>query len=468
MSVTDFEKILKGPLLAYLNASKIIDDEVAEHSNYVQRAFEAQLEYLKHANKSKMPTEAEQEELFMPTYQVILAALNYQQTNQDFLAKVCKMSVANFLHIIHGPLARYHLFSQQIGGDVAIQSALVTQAFQTQLQHLIQASCSEAPSSEEILTLVQPTGSCITIVQDIKNKNHNSPYLNHLSAISEGVTALGWTALIPAPIPFLMEIINSVQHYTNQILNDWKQKDNIHVDWTAVWLQTLTDLLEYVKQYHPAGLKWGGMPTSSLESSQSDFVDMSIPPPLECPLLEKYPEQSSYSEYPPVLSPAIELSDTVGLESRKKRPTLSPEIKQIQKINKKLRKINEDLEACRSLPQIMGISASSEASTSIIKSNPVITITPKDKSPVFVKTGNKWLIVMGKVSSIVVDKTDGCQMYLSRRSLKVEVISTKSSELNLLVPLKNGDYEEFAIPVQNKTVITSRGLETNVVNIYKK
>lgn len=42
--------------------------------------------------------------------------------------------------------------------------------------------------------------------------------------------------------------------------------------------------------------------------------------------------------------------------------------------------------------------------------------------------------------TVSIDKTDGCQMYLSKESLGVEIISSKSSEMNVSIPLDNGDY----------------------------
>ena len=39
--------------------------------------------------------------------------------------------------------------------------------------------------------------------------------------------------------------------------------------------------------------------------------------------------------------------------------------------------------------------------------------------------------------TISVEKTDGCQMYLSKDSLQTAIISAKSSEMNVLIP--NGD-----------------------------
>lgn len=35
-------------------------------------------------------------------------------------------------------------------------------------------------------------------------------------------------------------------------------RDKTHVDWVKSWIQTLTELQQFVKQYHTTGLVWGG------------------------------------------------------------------------------------------------------------------------------------------------------------------------------------------------------------------
>lgn len=47
---------------------------------------------------------------------------------------------------------------------------------------------------------------------------------------------------------------------------------------------------------------------------------------------------------------------------------------------------------------------------------------------------------MGKVPTISINKTDGCQVYLSKSSLECEIVSAKSSEMNVLVPTDSGDF----------------------------
>ena len=52
---------------------------------------------------------------------------------------------------------------------------------------------------------------------------------------------------------------------------------------------------------------------------------------------------------------------------------------------------------------------------------------------------------MGKCPTVSIDKTDGCQMYLSKDSLDAEIVTAKSSEMNILVPKDDGDFVSLTI-----------------------
>lgn len=74
--------------------------------------------------------------------------------------------------------------------------------------------------------------------------------------------------------------------------------------------------------------------------------------------------------------------------------------------------------------------------------------------------------VTGKVPMITVDSTDGGQLYLSKESLDVEVITSKSSSLNISLPVEgeeDGVFEEKPVPEQLKTVVQDGKLVTTVV-----
>jgi len=71
----------------------------------------------------------------------------------------------------------------------------------------------------------------------------------------------------------------------------------------------------------------------------------------------------------------------------------------------------------------------------------------------------------GKVPSILVDKTSGAQLFLSNEGLDVEIVTSKSDEMNVVLPPLNpsDDITEIAIPEQFKTVLKNRKLVTECV-----
>jgi len=62
---------------------------------------------------------------------------------------------------------------------------------------------------------------------------------------------------------------------------------------------------------------------------------------------------------------------------------------------------------------------------------------------------------LGQVPTVCIEKTDGCQVYLSSKSLNTEVVSSKSTAMNILIPNAAGDeFSECPIPEQFRTVIS--------------
>uniref|UniRef100_A0A4X2K1T4 Adenylyl cyclase-associated protein n=1 Tax=Vombatus ursinus TaxID=29139 RepID=A0A4X2K1T4_VOMUR len=72
--------------------------------------------------------------------------------------------------------------------------------------------------------------------------------------------------------------------------------------------------------------------------------------------------------------------------------------------------------------------------------------------------------VMGKVPTISINKTEGCHIYLSEEALDCEIVSAKSSEMNILIP-QDGDYKEFPVPEQFKTAWDGSKLVTEPAEI---
>merc|ERR1712228_229982 len=78
--------------------------------------------------------------------------------------------------------------------------------------------------------------------------------------------------------------------------------------------------------------------------------------------------------------------------------------------------------------------------------------------------------IMGAVKSVSIDKCNGVGVYLSKQSLDAQIVTSKSSEMNLTIPEEggeDGDIVEMPIPEQFVTVVAGpRKLKTDVSDIY--
>lgn len=84
MSVQGFVDIIQGPLAQYLASSKLIGGVVATHSDIVNKAFQAQLNYVTLASQSRQPSsQTEQIALLQPTSEQITAIQEFREKNRS-------------------------------------------------------------------------------------------------------------------------------------------------------------------------------------------------------------------------------------------------------------------------------------------------------------------------------------------------------------------------------------------------
>lgn len=184
-------------------------------------------------------------------------------------------------------LDKFTSLSQDVGGLVAEQAQSVKAGFSAQRTMIVVASKAKKPdqSSSEYLDFLKPLQTVLGDVASIKDKNRPSPLFNHLSAVAEGISALGWVAVEPTPAPFVGEMKESAQFYANRVINDNKESNPKHVEWIRSYTNLLTELQKYVKTNHTTGLTWnahGDDLKSALSSSPSapaPAPDAGGPPP---------------------------------------------------------------------------------------------------------------------------------------------------------------------------------------------
>ena len=125
-------------------------------------------------------------------------------------------SVSAFDELLSGFYKPFSELSKKIGGDVATMGAMLDKAFSAQREFLSMSSKSKKPNDQQMALLLKPTSDIIAEIQSFREKNRRSEYFNHLSAISESIPALGWVTVAPTPAPFVKEMNDAGQFYTNR------------------------------------------------------------------------------------------------------------------------------------------------------------------------------------------------------------------------------------------------------------
>ncbi|XP_078544093.1 adenylyl cyclase-associated protein 2 [Lissotriton helveticus] len=415
--------------------------------------------------------------------------------------------VEAFDKLLNSTVAEYLKHSKIIGGDVETHAGLVQSAFQAQRTFLLIASQCQQPPEKEIALLLKPISEKIHETQGFREMNRGSKMFNHLSAISESIPALGWVALSPKPGPYVKEMSDAATFYTNRVLKDYKNTDSRHVDWVKSCLNIWTELQIYIKEYHTTGLSWNKTgPTASTVSPGPGVTGGQCPPPPPPPpppgpppMFDAEPVRDDSSKNRSALFAQLNQGEQItrglrhvsddqkthknpllrGLSGPVRSPTKSqsPGLNSPSNIQNQTHSPVLELEGKKwrveyqdsvnnlvisetELKQVAYIFKCNKSTLQIKgKINSIIIDNCKKLGLVFdnvvgivevINSKDVQIQVMGKVPTISINKTDGCHIYLSEESIDCEIVSAKSSEMNILVP-KDGDYKEFPIPEQFKT-----------------
>merc|ERR1712137_1525880 len=147
--------------------------------------------------------------------------------------------------------------SNKIGNaEVKAQVAAFDRALKGHREILNVASKCKKPDDATLGKLLTPTSKAVGEVTSIRDSNRGNALWNHLSALSEGVPALGWVTVSPTPAPFVNEFKGNSEFYSNKLLREFKGKDEDQVSWVNSLKGFFTALVTYIKQYHTTGLTW--------------------------------------------------------------------------------------------------------------------------------------------------------------------------------------------------------------------
>ncbi|PGH11114.1 hypothetical protein AJ79_05059 [Helicocarpus griseus UAMH5409] len=308
---------------------------------------------------------------------------------EDFDALIDK-EVKNFVEL-----------SNKIGEPVAEQSKAILRAFKAERTYLYVTLKAKKPDQQppELLTDLRKASDEIN---NIREANRPSPLFNHLSAVAEGVMALGWF-FEARPAEFVRESLAGAEFYGNRVLKEYKGKDDTHVTYIQAYYQIFKSLVTYIKEHYPMGLTWNNRDgvdvMEALKQVRSSSSTGGGPPPPPPP-----PPGGAGGPPPPPPPPAggapPPKASTGGDIS-----AVFDQLNQGSAITSNLRKVdksemthkNPSLRAGSLVPDRANSSGSSPSPTSRAKS-PVPSKKPKPESMRAKKParkqldGNKWYI----------------------------------------------------------------------------
>ncbi|CAD6189096.1 unnamed protein product [Caenorhabditis auriculariae] len=407
---------------------------------------------------------------------------------------------------------RWAQLSDKIGGDAAVMKTKAINVFDALRSFLWTAAGQPEPG--DVQKLVAPIVEQLNGITEFKDSKRNTPLFNHLSAVAEGIPAVGWILIKKTPAPYVKEMLDASMFYINRILKEYKDTNTAHTEWVRSWKELLEEMQKFVRQTHTTGLVWnsapGSVPTQKPAAPKSGGAPPPPPPPPPADLFANVPPPAAGGE-------------------KASRDALFAELNKGEAITSGLRKVTSDMQTHKN-PSLRGSGAPAPG-TAKTASGPAKTAAPVQKPPkIELQDYKQWNIeyhignkniniditdkkqtvyifrcegsvikINGKANSITLDgckktsvvfdavvgqcetincqsvqiqtlgemptlsiqKTDGCQVYLSKASKGAEIVTSKSSEMNILLPTDDDDFVEHPVPEQFKSTFVNGKLVTS-------
>ncbi|CAB3408116.1 unnamed protein product [Caenorhabditis bovis] len=317
---------------------------------------------------------------------------------------------------------------------------------------------------------------------------------------------LFWVAAEKTPSVNIQNAIEASMFYINRVLNKYKNTDKKHVDWAITWKSVWEKMFDYVKQNHTNGLVW----KSSVIYAKAFDIKPSAPP---C---------SAPAPPPPPPPPKNLHGNLKNADMSAQRAALFEQIRQGTDITSHLKKVAADMQTHKN-PALREkksniVSGNKENvktdarrdgkiylqddkqwNIDYVNNNHDVVLNVADmKQTVYIyKCQNSIIKINGKANTVTLDscyktcvvfdslvgqcelinckkiqvqtlgdlpmisiqKTDGCQIYLSRAAQNAQIVSSKSGEMNIMAQLdENSDeYTEMAIPEQYAPIMVLQG-----------
>lgn len=291
--------------------------------------------------------------------------------------------------------------------------------------------------------------------------------------------------------------------------------DRRHVDWVRSYLSIWTEMQSFIKQHHSTGLEWSKTgpiaPPSLFDPPAAHSAPCPPPPPGPPPVFTDDDSQaastpSQHSALFAQLNKGMDITKGLKHVSDDQKSHKNPSLRsqEAPTNNKATVKVSSPKAAVQKRPPLLELEGKKWRVENFEQKHDLIIEETELKQVAYVfNCNNSTLQIKGKINSIIIDnckklglvfenvvgiveiincksiqlqvlgkvptisinKTEGCQVYLSKDSLSCDIVSAKSSAMNILIPQGEDDYKEFPVPEQFKTVWDGSRLVTEPTEI---
>jgi len=416
-------------------------------------------------------------------------------------------SVVAYDEFVEDFLKPYYAASAVLGGLIDEQAKLFQTMSDKHRDFLMVVAKNAEPKDGSVLQkLLAPLSGAMTKVQDLRSLDHK----NYCSALNEGSMAFSWMGYPKAPMKFVEGIRDSVKFYTNKVLVESKNGDKKEENraWVKAYTGLFDGLIAYIKDNHRTGPSWNasGSPATeaSLSASSASLpagvpppppagVPPPPPPPAVAPKPAKAAEPDAMSKLLQQINQGTDVTKGLRKVSKDQMTHKNPELRKHHTavpFKPKAAEYKPVGMAKKAAPKMPPKFLLEDGKKWVVEFQEGANLTIDDtnmKQIVYIYKCNKSTIqVKGKVNSIIldsckktglvfdalvsgsevvncqsvqvqaqgqcptvsIDKTDGCIVYLHKDCLDCQIVTAKSSEMNVSVPRDDGDYDEHPIVEQ--------------------
>lgn len=392
----------------------------------------------------------------------------------------------------------------KLGGEAAKAGDIIKQAWGELRTFLVMASECKEPNQAEMGPLLEGISSKVKEASSLVKRNE---WEKHTKTVSEGIGCLSWVVVKPAPQDFIESYIGGSDYWANNIRKEYKTSNPDQIAFCNTFKDLLKELRTYVKTYHTTGVSWNKKGVSIKDYKPSSGKAPAAAKPAvakvtatttTAPKADLFSALNKDTAVTSGLKKVTKDMQTWRTEYKgdaaapkpapkpKSAPAAkAPEVKGPAKlefqagankwiVENQVSKVDVAIKNIKETVYIYGCAGAEIHVTGKCKS--VILDSCKKTSLHFdtamascevVNCQRINVYVKGSVPSVAIDKTDGIVVTLPMSSLHTEIVASKSSEMNVQFPLKEGgDLIEKPIPEQYVHRIKNGGITADVSDLY--